>query len=94
MKKIWILNICLVLIICGLLACSHLQNTKEAQIHNDTLTPEMEIPVDGENIDEQTENSNSEDANESDRSKDEKADEGVQTNEGGDDSEAIVTPEL
>ena len=62
-KKIWLLNLILVLLICVLLACSHILKSREPEINTDILTPEIEIPAGGERIDEQADQATTEEGN-------------------------------
>ena len=99
-KKIWIINLILVLLICVLLACSHILKPKEPEINTDILTPEIEIPAGSDIIDEQTdkttteENNNGSDGNEKESQSEETQSEGSQSGSGNDDGIDIVTPEF
>lgn len=83
-----------------------LQKSRVPETNTDALTPEMEIPAGGETLDEQPGNSNKDDSlengddqlNETDTEADSITDDtsnaGSQTNESGDNSGDIVTPEF
>ena len=91
-RKVWLLNLILVMLICILLACSHIHKLRQPEINPDILTPEIEIPAGGEKIEEQTVDTGEDTSTESDA--DDKADQGSQDNDTGDNSGDIVTPEF
>lgn len=98
-RKIWLLNLILVMVICIVLACSQIGKRRTPEINTDVLTPEIEIPAGGEAIDEQTVDSNEEASTESNADKTEtkeKGGAGSDSEESGsrDESEDIVTPEF
>lgn len=105
-RKIWVFNLILAILIFVLLGWMLFQKSRVPETNTDALTPEMEIPAGGETLDEQPGNSNKDDSlengddqlNETDTEADSITDDtsnaGSQTNESGDNSGDIVTPEF
>lgn len=50
-RKMWIINLCLAIVICAVLFSIHIHKKAEIARSNETMTPEIEIPIEDDIID-------------------------------------------